>query len=112
MGQNVGQTPDPHRDPHREMAGKVSKAPDRKFCLPARCFCVSESLHDLLHEAAHGFRGLVLLLPGGVGVGAECESGIVVPQHGGHRLDVHAVLQGHGGEGMPISYNRDKPDFP
>ena len=28
-------------------------------------------LHDLRHEAAHGFRRLILHLPGGVGVGAE-----------------------------------------
>ena len=28
-------------------------------------------LHHLCHEAAHGFRSLILHLPGGVGVGAE-----------------------------------------
>lgn len=44
---------------------------------------------------------LVLLLPSSVGVGAEGESGIVVAQHAGHGLHIHAVLQGRGGEGMP-----------
>ena len=50
-------------------------------------------LHHLRHEAAHGFRRLVLHLAGGVGVGAEGESCIVVAQHTGDRLDVYAVLQ-------------------
>ena len=36
-----------------------------------------------------------------MGVGAEGEPGIVVAQHGGDRFDVHAVLEGQGGEGMP-----------
>ena len=58
-------------------------------------------LHDLLHKAAHGGCCLVLLLPCGVGVGAEGKPGIVVPQHGGHRLYVYAVLEGCGGEGVP-----------
>lgn len=75
------------------------RVPDRRFVPPARFFLLF--LHDLLHEAAHGGCGLVLLLPGGVGVGAEGESGVVVAQHGGHSLDVHAILQGHGGEGVP-----------
>ena len=38
VGQNVGQPPDPHRDPHVEMCGKVQRAPDRKFRLPVRYF--------------------------------------------------------------------------
>ena len=59
------------------------------------------ALHDLFHKAAHGGGCLVLLLPGGVSVGAEGEPGIVVPQHGGHRLYVHTVLEGCGGESVP-----------
>ena len=35
---------------------------------------------DLLHEVAHSFRYFVLLLPGGVGVSAEGESGLMVAQ--------------------------------
>ncbi len=62
--------------------------------LPLRYFYRSRRLHDLRHEAAHGLRRLVLLLAGGVGVGAECESGIVVAQHTADGFDFHAVLQG------------------
>ena len=70
------------------------------------------ALHDLFHKAAHGGGCLVLLLPGGVSVGAEGEPGIVVPQHGGHRLYVHTVLEGCGGESVPLRYNYDKPEKP
>ena len=48
--------------------------------------------HHLCHEAAHGLCGFILLLPCSVGVGAEGETRIIVPQHGGHRLYVHTVL--------------------
>ena len=68
--------------------------------------------HDLLHKVAHGFRCFVLLLPGGVGVGAKGESRVVVAQHAGHCLDVHAVLQCQGCEGVPLRYNYDKPEKP
>ena len=57
--------------------------------------------HDLRHEAAHGFRCLILHLPGGVGVGAQGEARIVVAQHTGDGLDVHTVLEGQRGEGVP-----------
>ena len=106
----MGQPSDPHRDPHAEKAGKVQRVPGRKFALPARLFL--SVLHDLLHKAAHGGCCLVLLLPCGVGVGAEGESGVIVPKHGGHRLYVYAVLEGCGGEGMPLRYNYDKPEKP
>ena len=55
-------------------------------------FLSSFCSHDLRHEAAHGLRGLVLLLVGGVGVGAESEARIVVAQHTADGFDVHAVL--------------------
>lgn len=44
--------------------------------------------------------GLVLFLAGGVGVGPQGEACVVMPQHGRDRLDVHAVLEGQGGEGV------------
>ena len=47
-----------------------------------------------------------------MGVGAEGESCVVVPQHGGDGFDVHAVLEGQGGEGVPLRYNYDKPEKP
>ena len=73
--------------------------PGRKFALLARLFL--SALHDLLHKAAHGGCCLVLLLPCGVGVGAEGESGVLVAQHGENCLYIHAVLKGCGGEGVP-----------
>ena len=38
---------------------------------------------------------------GDVGVGVQREARRVVAQHRGHRFHVHAVLQGHGREGVP-----------
>ena len=55
-------------------------------------------LHDLSHEIPHGFRSLILNLPGGVGVGAEGEAGIVVAQHTADGFDVYTVLEGYCGE--------------
>ena len=69
-------------------------------------------LHNLRHEAAHGLRCLILHLPGGVGVGAEREARVVMAQHTGDRLDVHTVLQGQRGEGVPVWHNKDKSDKP
>ena len=73
--------PDPHRDPHAEMSGEGQRAPDRKFRLPAWLFAAFSVLHDLRHKIPHRLRRPILLLPGGVGVGAEGEARIVVPQH-------------------------------
>ena len=71
--------------------------------LPGWCAVCSplRSLSHLRHEIAHGLGCLVLLLPRGVGVGAEGESCIVVSQHGGDGFDIHSVLEGQGGEGVP-----------
>lgn len=68
---------------------------------PVRCAVSCLPLSHLRHEVAHGLGCFILLLAGGVGVGAEGEPGVVVPQHGRDRLDVHAVLEGQGGEGVP-----------
>ena len=43
-----------------------------------------------------------------MGVGVQGEARRVVTQHPGHRLDVHSVLQGQGGECMPEIM---EPDF-
>ena len=45
-------------------------------------------------------RRLILLLPRGVGVGAQGESGVGVTQHAGHCLHVYAALERHGSEAM------------
>ena len=83
--------------------------------VPARCavlLSLGWDLPYLCHEVAHGLGGFVLLLPGGVGVGAEGEPCVVVAQNGGDSLDIDAVLEGQGGEGMPLRYNYDKPEKP
>lgn len=53
---------------------------------------------QVVHEAAHGLRGFVLFLLGGVGVGAKGKPRVVVAQHAADGLDIHAVLQGQCGE--------------
>ena len=77
------------------------KCPDRSkeyrrggFTSSPVLFGVLFRSHDLRHKAAHGLCGLVLLLAGGMGVGAESEARIVVAQHTADGFDVHAVLQG------------------
>ena len=56
--------------------------------------------HHLCHEAAHFFCGLLLHLPCDVGVGAEGEARVVVPEHTADGFDVHPVLECHGRERM------------
>lgn len=73
-------------------------------------FCSVLSKNNVGHEVSHGFRRLILHLAGGVGVGAEGEPGVVVAQHTGDLLDVHAVLQGQGSERMPLRHNKDKSE--
>ena len=47
-----------------------------------------------------------------MGVGAECESGIIVAEHTADGFDVHAILQCQRCEGMPLRYNYDKQEKP
>lgn len=49
---------------------------------------------------------------GDVGVGVQCETRGVVAQHRGHRFHVHAVLERHRREGVPLRYNNDKQKKP
>ena len=51
------------------------------FCLLSGIFASFFCLHDLCHETAHRLCCLVLLLPRSVGVGAEGEARVVVPEH-------------------------------
>ena len=64
--------------PHAETNGNGWILPGRKF----QPFCLLDLLsHDLVHEISHLFCGLLLLLAGGVGIGAEGEACIVMAQH-------------------------------
>lgn len=58
-------------------------------------------LHHLFHEAAHLLRCLFLHLTSGVGIGAQGESCVIVPQHRGDCFHIYTILQRHGGEGVP-----------
>ena len=60
--------------------------------LPARRFF--SALHDLCHEAAHRLSDFILLLPRGVGVGAEGKTSVIVAQHGGYRCFATQILRG------------------
>ena len=88
-----------------------TRVPDRKKDFLSGAFFFL-SLQDLFHKTAHSGGCLVLFLAGGVGVGAQGETGVEVAEHGGDSLYVHAVLQGRGSEGMPLRYNYDKPEKP
>ena len=69
-------------------------------------------LHDLRHEISHRLCRSILLLPGGVGVGAEGEARVVVPQHTGDRFYIHTILEGQGRECVPLWHNKDKSENP
>ena len=77
--------------------------------VPLRLFC---GLHGLADDAADGVGGGALHPLRGVGVGAESEARVIVSQCAGQRLDVHTVLEGQRGEGVPLRYNYDKPEKP
>ena len=53
-----------------------------------------------------------MLLAGGVSVGAQGESRIVMSQHAADGFHVYTVLQGQRGECVPLRYNYDKPEKP
>ena len=63
-------------------------------------------------DAPHGLRRLELCVGGNVGIGVQCEARGVMTEHTADGLDVHAVLQRHGGEGVPLRYNNDNQKKP
>ena len=69
-------------------------------------------LDILVQESAHLCCRLMLHTRGHMGVGIQGEACGVVAQHGGKGLDIHAVLQGQRGEGVPLRYNNDKQKKP
>ena len=85
---------DSHRDPHSETSGEGQRVADRKLRLPAWLF----ALYDLRYKIPHRLCRSVLLLHGGVGVSAEREAGVVVPQHTADRFYVYPVLESQSRE--------------
>ena len=63
-------------------------------------------------DIAHGLCGFLLCRCSDMGIGIQSEPGREVTQHAADRLDVHSVLEGDGGEGVPLRYNYDKPEKP
>ena len=57
-------------------------------------------LHDLRHEISYCLCRSILLLPGGVGIGAEGEARIIVPKHTADRFHIYTVLESQGREGV------------
>ena len=56
------------------------------------------ALHDLCHKISYCLRRSVLLLPGGVGVGAEGEAGVVVSQHTADSFGICPILESQSRE--------------
>lgn len=77
-----------------------TRAPDRKYFFLSSVFFFLP-LSNLFHEATHNGRRLVLFLASGVGVDAEDEARIEMVQHTGHGFDIHTILQGCSGKGVP-----------
>ena len=69
-------------------------------------------LHDLRHEISYCLCRPILLLPSGVGIGAEGEARVVVPKHTADRFHIYAVLEGQGCESVPLWHNKDKSENP
>ena len=80
---------DPHGDPHAEINGNGWIPPGRKF---QPFFVLDPHSHDLLHKISHLFCGLLLLLAGGVGVGSQRETCVVVAQHTADGFYVYTIL--------------------
>ena len=57
-------------------------------------------------------RRFELGVGGHMSVGVQRKARRVVAQHTADGLDVHAVLQGHRRESVPLRYNYDKPEKP
>ncbi len=75
-------------------------------------FAAFSALHDLRHKISYCLCRPILLLPSGVGIGAEGEACIVVSQHTADRFHIYAVLERQGCESVPLWHNKDKSENP
>ena len=64
------------------------------------------------HEAAHPLGGVLLHLPGDVGVDVQGKACAVVAQDAGDCLGVNSLLDRKRGEGVPLWHNKDKSENP
>ena len=58
----------------------------------------------------HGLCGFLLCRSGDMGIGVQSEPGREVAQHAADRLDIHAVLEGEGCEGVAEVMESDLRD--
>ena len=63
-------------------------------------------------DPPHRLRRLELCVRGHMGIGVQRKARGVVTEHRGHGFYIHAVLQGHRREGVPLRYNNDKQKKP
>ena len=85
-------------DPNKTHTGNFEEVPGwfaRYFLFPILYF-----LHCLSHEAAHSLGGVLLHLPGDVGVGVQCEARAVVAQDAGDGFGVYTLLNRQRGKGV------------
>jgi len=78
--------------------GELSAKLTERVVLQFSAFVISECL---LQQVPHLCCRLFLYLVRSMGVGGEGESGAAVPKYAGYGLDIDAILQGKGCEGMP-----------
>ena len=74
------------------------------FAFLSGFFVAFSALHDLRHEISHRLCRSVLLLPSGVGVGAEGEACVIVAQHTADRFHIYTILEGKGRKCVPLFF--------
>ena len=69
-----------------------------------------ERLSSYTQNIPHRICGFFLCRSSNMGIGVQCEPGGEMTEHTTHRLDIHTVLQGNGGEGMAEVVESDLRD--
>ena len=90
----------------------LSGAPHDRLEVSER-ICLRRVLRYLIAQSPVDLGGgLAKHVAGDVGVNVQGGGRRHMAQHGGEGLDVHAVLQRHGGKGVPLWHNKDKSESP